>query len=76
LLGYGRRSRRTGETSEQALIREAPEKGGLTPLNLTFVERLIGHAPNLPECANDILVVRKWTGGEPVMLDDEHTELR
>ena len=59
-----------GETVEQALIREAEEEVGLTPTRFVPVGRMDRRA------GHHFFLVLDWRGGEPLMLGDEHTELR
>ncbi|HEY9347920.1 MAG TPA: NUDIX domain-containing protein [Inquilinus sp.] len=66
-----------GETPEQALVREVQEEAGVTPLR----HRLVATLPDLDPVRNGearyhVFVVTGWTGGEPRMLGDEHSELR
>jgi mutator protein MutT len=65
-----------GETFEQALVREAREEIGIVP---------IGHAalgsisdPNAPSAAPvryHMYAVTLWEGGEPAIMDNEHSDL-
>jgi len=59
-----------GETVEQALIREAEEEIGLTPIHFVPAGRIDRRA------VHHFFLISDWRGGEPVMLADEHTELR
>jgi 8-oxo-dGTP pyrophosphatase MutT (NUDIX family) len=58
-----------GETIEQALVREAEEETGLTPLRFVSAGRL------QPRAVHHFFMVFDWRGGEPSALGDEHTEL-
>jgi len=58
-----------GETVEQALIREAEEETGLTPLRFVPAGRLQRKA------VHHFFTVFDWHGGEPKALGNEHTEL-
>ena len=59
-----------GETVEEALIREAEEEVGLTPTRFVPAGRMTLRA------VHHFFLVWDWRGGEPVVLGDEHTELR
>lgn len=65
-----------GETVEQALIREAREKFVLIPLVFAAAGSIL--KPNNPDsndgAAYHFFTVFEWSGGEPLMLGDEHTE--
>jgi 8-oxo-dGTP diphosphatase len=67
----------SGETAEQALTRECREEIGITPTDYAMLGRTSD--PNAP--ADDPVTyhmysVTRWVGGEPTIVDDEHTELR
>lgn len=59
-----------GETVEQALVREAQEEVGLTPTRFSSVGQL--------ECGAILhfFYIHEWRGGNPILLGNEHTELR
>jgi 8-oxo-dGTP pyrophosphatase MutT (NUDIX family) len=59
-----------GETVEQALIREAEEEIGLTPLRSVPAGRV-----DRAKAVHHFFIVHDWRGGEPRLLGDEHTEL-
>jgi 8-oxo-dGTP diphosphatase len=59
-----------GESLEQALVREAEEETGVTPLYFVPAGRLRRSA------IHHFFTVFEWEGGEPRSLGDEHTELR
>jgi 8-oxo-dGTP diphosphatase len=66
-----------GETPEQALIREVQEEAGVTPLRHRLVATLPDPDPvRNGEARYHIFVITGWTGGEPRMLGDEHSEIR
>jgi 8-oxo-dGTP diphosphatase len=60
-----------GETIEQALVREAEEEIGITPIH--FIKLASLHAEGMEL---HIYRVEAWTGGSPVLRGDEHVELR
>ena len=65
-----------GETLDQALLRETPEGVGVTPIACTDVGRISD--PNAPESdpvTYYMFAVTAWQGGEPAIVDDEHTDL-
>lgn len=59
-----------GETVEQALIREAEEEVGLTPIRFVSLGSMDRRA------VHHFFLVHDWHGGEPTPLGNEHTELR
>ncbi len=61
----------TGETLEEALVRETGEEIGIVPL--TYTARGTIADPNAPATYH-MFGVTSWEG-EPAILDDEHTEL-
>jgi 8-oxo-dGTP diphosphatase len=60
-----------GETIEQALVREAEEEIGVTPIQFAKLTTL--HAEGIEL---HIYRVDGWTGSGPALRGDEHTELR
>jgi 8-oxo-dGTP diphosphatase len=60
-----------GETIVHALIREAEEEIGVTPVDFAKLTSL--HAD---EIELHIYRVDSWTGGSPLLRNDEHVELR
>jgi 8-oxo-dGTP diphosphatase len=66
-----------GETLEQALIREVQEEIGLTPTRFARIASIPEPDPQANGPATyHVYVVQEWTGGEPIMLGDEHTALQ
>ena len=66
-----------GETIEQALIREAQEEVGLTPLQFVSAGTIREPRPDLHgQATYHFFIVTEWSGGEASMLGDEHAELR
>ena len=59
-----------GESVEQALIREAEEETGLTPVRFVPAGRI-----ERGQAVHHLFTVLDWRGGEPRVLGDEHTEL-
>ena len=65
-----------GETIEQALARELVEEVGLTPVE--FFKLAVVDEPDTDrhgEARYHVYVVTAWTGGDPVMLGDEHVDM-
>jgi 8-oxo-dGTP diphosphatase len=64
-----------GETEVEALVRELGEELGIYPTQFQNIRRiLLEHDCNCTDLA--IYAVTEWTGGEPVMLGDEHSEIK
>lgn len=66
-----------GESVETALVREAQEEVGLTPLRFhrlaEFSETQANDGLNV---RYHVYAVTEWEGGEPRLLGDEHTAMR
>jgi 8-oxo-dGTP diphosphatase len=69
--------REAGETLEETLAREMREEIGVTPRALAKVDVLLDtfEAGDKP-ASYHIYVVDAWDGGEPSLVNHEHTELR
>lgn len=65
-----------GETLGEALQRELGEELGIVPVSYEPLCRVVDNGPQeRGEATYHMYLVRGWTGGEPAMMDDEHTEL-
>lgn len=65
-----------GETLDEALRRELCEELGIVPVSYEPLGSVIDNGPQQRgEATYHMHLVRGWTGGEPAMMDDEHTEL-
>ncbi len=66
-----------GETLDAALSRELREEVGVTPIKYEFLGSIAdpNATPNDP-VNYYMYVVTEWRGGEPVVVDEEHSELR
>jgi mutator protein MutT len=66
-----------GESLAAALRRELREEIGIVPIDYRFVEAItdLNTATDDP-VSYHMYVVTAWQGGEPTILDTEHTELR
>jgi len=65
-----------GETLEEALRRELGEEIGIVPVSCEPLCSVVDNGPQeRGEATHHMHLVRAWTGGEPTMMDDEHTVL-
>lgn len=65
------------ETLTDALIRELREEVGVIPTLFSFLATILDpHTPESDPATYHMYAVSAWTGGEPTLLGDEHTELR
>jgi 8-oxo-dGTP diphosphatase len=65
------------ENLTEALVREVREEIGVVPTSFSFLFSMID--PNASKdnpATYHLYSVSAWTGGEPALLGDEHTELR
>ena len=60
-----------GESAEAAMLREAKEEIGLTPLRFRKVAEHLEQ-----DVVFHLFLVIEWQGGEPVLLGDEHTAMQ
>jgi 8-oxo-dGTP diphosphatase len=66
----------TGETLDDALIRECREEIKISPTKFRFVISIPD--PNVPDsdpAVYHMYAVKEWVGGEPESIGDEHTAL-
>lgn len=65
-----------GETLEDALHRELGEEIGIVPTAYETLASVVDNGPQeRGEATYHMYLVQAWTGGEPAMIDHEHTEL-
>jgi 8-oxo-dGTP pyrophosphatase MutT (NUDIX family) len=66
-----------GESLEEALVREAREEVGVTPIEFRLVATVRERRPDLyGDALHHVYAVTRWQSGEPANVCDEHTELR
>ena len=65
-----------GESIEDALARELQEETGLTPVAFRKLGTMDDPRPGYADVAYHMYIVTGWSGGEPRLLGDEHSELR
>lgn len=66
-----------GESKEQALVRELQEEIGIMATRFALIQSVEGARPELyGEMVCHIFAVTGWSGGEPRMMCDEHSEVR
>ncbi len=63
------------ETAAEALVREVREEVGVTPTRFAPLDPLSVTAPGTPGATYRLFHLTAWTGGEPRLLGDEHTDL-
>ncbi|WP_167333918.1 NUDIX hydrolase [Rhizobium sullae] len=65
-----------GETTDAALVREAQEEVGITPITFRHLKTFPDAAT--PDCESiryQVYAVTEWSGGAPRLLGEEHTDL-
>jgi 8-oxo-dGTP diphosphatase len=66
-----------GESLEEALIREAREEVGVTPVEFKLIATVRERKPEIHgDALHHVYAVTAWQGGEPANVCDEHTELK
>jgi 8-oxo-dGTP diphosphatase len=66
-----------GESLDEALVREAREEVGVTPIRFRLIATVRERRPDLyGDALHHIYAVTGWQGGEPANVCDEHSELR
>jgi 8-oxo-dGTP diphosphatase len=66
-----------GESLERALVREAQEEIGVTPVEFRLVATVRERRPDIHgDTLHHVYAVTRWQGGEPANVCDEHTEIR
>jgi 8-oxo-dGTP diphosphatase len=65
-----------GETLEQALLRELSEELAVLPTAYRLIDTIVDpNAEAIDPITYYMYVVTAWDGGEPTIIDDEHTKL-
>jgi 8-oxo-dGTP diphosphatase len=66
-----------GECPEEALIREAREEVGVTPIEFKLMVTIRERQPEIyGDALHHVYAVTRWHGDDPANVCDEHTELR
>ena len=65
----------SGETVEQALVRELGEEVGVVPLRWTLLGSMTDPRNERGAAVYHMHAVTAWSGQGPAILDDEHTRL-
>ncbi len=66
-----------GESLDEALIREAREEVGVTPVAFKLIATVRERKPEIyGDALHHVYAVTGWQGGEPANICDEHTELK
>ena len=65
-----------GETFEEALVRESREEIGILPITHTALGSIADpNTPSVLPAVYHMYAVTSWEGGEPAIMDNEHTAL-
>ena len=66
-----------GESLDDALIREAREEVGVTPVEFRLIATVRERQPEIyGDALHHVYAVTGWHGGDPANVCDEHTELK
>ena len=65
-----------GETLDEAMVREAREEIGVTPVTYRAMARIADPNAIADPATYHMYAVTLWHGGEPAIRDREHSELR
>jgi 8-oxo-dGTP diphosphatase len=66
-----------GESIEDALVREAREEVGVTPIQFRLIATVRERQPKIHgDALHHVYAVTGWQGGHPANVCDEHTELK
>ena len=66
-----------GESLDEALVREAKEEVGVTPVDFRLIAAVRERRPDIfGDALHHVYAVTDWQGGEPANVCDEHTEIR
>lgn len=66
-----------GEAADAALIRELQEEIGITPTGFSHFETIeTSETDGVTPALWHLFTVSGWTGGEPAIANDEHSEIR
>ena len=66
-----------GESLDDALIREAREEVGVTPVAFKLIATVRERKPEIyGDALHHVYAVTAWQGGDPANICDEHTELK
>lgn len=66
-----------GESLEAALVREAQEEVGVTPIEFRLIATVRERRPEIyGDTLHHVYAVTAWQGGDPANVCDEHSELR
>ena len=65
-----------GESLSIALVRELREEVGVTPTEFRLLDSIQEKRPELYGALHHIFAVTAWSGGDPIKVSDEHSEIR